>query len=92
MDVIVFRERVKHGKLDFHPVVKYGFEDVDAGPYFCCDGWGPQGVVADLQPDGTPPDIVIGLDELNIDPATRFANGPNAGQLVIQDGGHSNSG
>ncbi len=39
MGVIVFNQRVKHGRLDFHPTIPYGFEDPDAAPYFKACGW-----------------------------------------------------
>ncbi len=77
MDVIVFNQRVRHGRLDFHPVVKYGFEDPDAAPYFKACGWAADG-------SGTP-DLTIGIDEIDIDPCTVWGAGPDKGKFVMPD-------
>lgn len=76
MDIVTFKGRTKHGRLDFHPKVKYGFEDPDAVPYFNACGW--------CDPADGEPDVVIGIDELDIDPNTVFADGPNKGKKVLE--------
>lgn len=80
MDVIVFNQRVKHGRCDFHPLVKYGFEDPDAAPYFKACGWADDSI--------DPADVVISIDEIDIDPATVFRTGPNEGKVFseVNDG------
>jgi len=71
MDAFIFNQRVKHGRLDFHPTVVYGFEDPDAAPYFAACGWG----------ETTDAEVVvpIGIDELDIEPWVVFSGG--AGSL-----------
>jgi hypothetical protein len=77
MDVIVFNQRVKHGRLDFHPTIAYGFEDPDAAPYFTACGW------ASASTDE--PAVTITLEELDIDPCTIFGDGANKGKFVMPD-------
>lgn len=73
-----FNRRFKHGRLDFHPGVPYGFEDPDAAPYFEALG------VAEA--DEAAPAVVIGIDEIDIDPCTIWASGqPNARKFVMPD-------
>lgn len=79
MDVIVFNQRVKHGVLDFHPGVVYGFEDPEAAPYFKAMGWANDGA--------SEPALIIGIDELDIDPETIFADGPHKGRRVLEVAG-----
>lgn len=62
---IEFNQRVKHGRLDFHPGVAYDFEDADAAPYFIAAGWAAT--------TSAPAAVTIGIDELDIDPLTRSA-------------------
>lgn len=76
MNTIVFNQRVKHGRLDFHPGVAYGFEDVDAAPFFKACGWASDS--ADT------PAVIISQDELDIDPETTFADGPKRGRRVLE--------
>lgn len=73
MDLIKFRERVKHGRLDLHPGPVYGFEDPDAAPYFKACGW------ADDVPDDTDPDVTITIGELDVDPLTVWGTEGNPG-------------
>lgn len=80
-----FKERTKHGKLDFHPGVAYDFEDPNAVAYFKAAGW------ADDAPAGATNTVRIAKDELDIDPNTVFATGPNRGQKVL-GGGKAGSG
>lgn len=75
MDVIVFNQRVKHGRLDFHPTIAYGFEDADAAPYFTACGW------ASVSTDE--PVVTISIEELDIDPCTIFGDGANKGKFVM---------
>lgn len=77
MDVIVFNQRVRHGRLDFHPVVKYGFEDPDAVPYFKACGWASDAAGA--------PDVSISIDEIDIDPCTIWGAGDNKGKFVMPE-------
>lgn len=79
MDAFIFNQRVKHGRLDFHPGVVYGFEDADAAPYFAACGWG--------EGSGDEPAVVIGVAELDIDPTTILASsnfGERRGQRAIE--------
>ena len=76
MDAITFKERVKHGRCDFHPTIVYGFEDTDAAPYFMAAGW------AEISNDE--PQVVITLGEIDIDPETVFADGVNRGKKVME--------
>lgn len=71
----VFNQRVKHGRLDLHPGVLYGFEDPDASPYFVAAGWAEE--TAD------DPVVLISEGEVEIDPDTTFADGEKRGQKVI---------
>lgn len=75
----VFNQRVKQGRLDFHPGVAYGFEDPDAVPFFTACGWG-----ADEAGD---PAVTITLGELDIDPLTVWNNQGAArhGRYVMPD-------
>jgi hypothetical protein len=77
MDVIMFNQRVKHGRLDLHPGVAYGFEDPDAAPYFKACGWAD-----DHDGDAA---VTIGIDELDIDPCTIWGDGSNKGKFVMPD-------
>jgi hypothetical protein len=77
MDLIVFNQRVRHGTLDFHPKLTYGFEDADAAPYFKACGW------ADDVSDNQQPDVVISIGELDIDPLTVWGNGDRRGMFVM---------
>jgi hypothetical protein len=77
MDAFIFNQRVKHGRLDFHPTVVYGFEDPDAAPYFAACGWG-ETTDADVA-------VPIGIDELDIDPCTVWGNGENRGKFVMPE-------
>jgi hypothetical protein len=98
VDLITFNQRVKHGRLDFHPKLVYGFEDPDAAPYFKRCGW-----AIDV-PDDQEPDVVVTMDELDIDPLTVFGHdhdelGRKRGQFVmperasahLMEQGHSNA-
>lgn len=79
MDAFIFNQRVKHGRLDFHPTVVYGFEDPDAAPYFAALGFG------DVSEDD--PAVIISAEELDIDPETILAStnyGERRGQRVIE--------
>lgn len=71
-----FNQRVKHGKLDFHPGVVYGFDDSDAEPYFTALGW------ADKTADAVQVQLTKG--EIDIDPDTVFGTGPNLGKKVLE--------
>lgn len=77
MDVIVFNQRVKHGRLDFHPTIAYGFDDPDAAPYFTACGW------ASASTDD--PVVIISIEELDIDPCTIFGDGANKGKFVMPE-------
>lgn len=78
MDVVVFNQRVKHGRLDFHPTIAYGFEDPDAAPYFKACGWAD-----DAEGD---PVVTISIEELDIDPCTVWGGGgDNRGKFVMPD-------
>ena len=79
MELFVFNQRVKHGKLDFHPGVVYGFEDSDAAPYFTACGWGK--TVAD---DTDAPVVRIGLAEIDIDPDTLLMTGQFSGRKLSE--------
>lgn len=78
MDVITFNQRVKHGRLDFHPGINYGFEDPDAAPYFKACGWAVDVPNGEAQ-------VVITFDELDIDPLTIWGDGPNRGKFVMPE-------
>lgn len=71
-----FNQRVKHGKLDFHPKVVYGFEDPDAPVYFKAMGWAAE--------TSEKPEVTITIGELDIDPDTVFGDGPNKGRKVME--------
>lgn len=73
---LIFNQRVKHGKLDFHPKVVYQFEDPDAPVYFKAMGWASE--------TSETPDVTISLAECDIDPDTVFADGPNKGRKVME--------
>lgn len=75
MPSLLFSERVKHGRLDLHPGVRYGFEDDAAAAYFKAAGWA-------VDDDGEPA-VVIASGEIEIDPETTFADGPNRGKRVL---------
>lgn len=77
MDAFIFNQRVKHGRLDFHPTVVYGFEDPDAAPYFAACGWG----------EATDAEVVVPItfDELDIDPCTIWADGVNKHKFVMPE-------
>jgi len=77
MKAFVFNQRVKHGTLDFHPGVSYGFEDPDAAPYFKACGWGDS-ATGDA-------DVTISLGELDIDPLTVWGVGEDRGKFVMPD-------
>jgi len=77
MDVIVFNQRVKHGRLDFHPTIPYGFEDPDAAPYFKACGWAEDSSDAPL--------VTISIEEIDIDPCTIWADGPNKWRFVMPE-------
>lgn len=77
MDVFIFNQRIKHGRLDFHPSVVYGFEDPDAVPYFSACGWGD---ASDAEPN-----VVITFDELDVDPCTIWADGANKHKFVMPE-------
>lgn len=82
MDVTGFNQRVKHGRLDFHPKLIYGFEDPDAVPYFRACGW-----TTDVPKDAEP-DVVITMDELDIDPLTIWGHDSGdrkRGQFVMPE-------
>ncbi len=70
-----FDDRVKHGKIDFHPGVTYAFEDPDAVPYFVA-AFG-----AKKTKDAAT--VTIGLDEIDIDPETIFGSGERKGEKVL---------
>jgi hypothetical protein len=72
---IIFSEVVKHGIHQFMPGVAYGFEDLDAAPYFTAMGWA---TVSDKEPVK-----VFTLGEVDIDPETIHGSGPRKGQLVL---------
>lgn len=79
MDAFIFNQRVKHGRLDFHPTVVYGFEDPDAAPYFAALGFG------DMSEED--PAVIISAEELDIDPEAIMASsnyGERRGQRVIE--------
>lgn len=77
MSSFVFNQRIKHGRLDFHPGVKYGFEDPDAVPYFIACGWG--------EPSADDPAVTITIGEIDIDPCTIWADGPNKHKFVMPE-------
>lgn len=77
MDKCVFSERFKHGRLDFHPGVVYGFEDPDAVPYFKAAG------VAKASTKDADVEITIG--ELDIDPLTIWGTGDDRGKFVMPE-------
>lgn len=79
LDLITFKERVKHGRLDFHPKLTYGFEDPDAAPYFKACGW------AEDAPDDQEPDVVITIGELDVDPLTVWGTGDKRGMFVLPE-------
>ncbi len=66
MDAFIFNQRVKHGRLDFHPTVVYGFEAPDAAPYFAALGFG--------EVSNGSPAVIISAEELDIDPETVLAS------------------
>lgn len=78
MDAFSFNQRIKVGKLDLHPGVIYGFEDPDAVPYFRACGWGDDVT-------GETPDVVVGIDEIDIDPVAVHGSGPDKGKYVMPD-------
>lgn len=78
MKVIIFNQRVKHDGKDFIPnAVNYGFETDAVADFFVAAGWAAETT--------DPAHITYAADEVAVDSQTRFANGPNAGQLVIHD-------
>lgn len=73
---LVFNQAVKQSGIEFIPnKVVYGFEDPDAGPYFIAAGW--------AEASNDEPDLVIGINRLDIDPDAVWATGPNRGQKVL---------
>lgn len=76
MDVVIFNQRVKHGTLDFHPTIPYGFEDPDAAPYFKACGWASDSSDA--------PVAVFSIDEIDIDPETTILTGDNSGKTFAE--------
>lgn len=66
----------KHGRHAFTPGPAYQFEDADAEPYFVAMGW------AETTTD--PADFTIPIGEVDIDPATVFADGPDKGRRVLE--------
>jgi hypothetical protein len=70
-----FNQLVKHGRLAFTPGPAYAFEDPDAEPYFTKMGW--------AEPTDDAADFTIPLGDIDIDPATVFADGPQKGQRVL---------
>lgn len=77
MDTIKFNQRVKHGTLDFQPGIVYGFEDVDAAPYFKACGWADD--------TGDDAAVVVTIGELDIDPCTVWGDGSNKGKFVMPE-------
>lgn len=77
MDVFFFNQVVRHGQHAFVPGSPYGFEDPDAAPYFAACGWGE---VVDAEPA-----LIITTDEIDIDPCTIWADGPNKWKFVMPD-------
>jgi len=77
MDTITFDRRYKHGRLDFHPGPKYGFEDPDAAPYFKA-----LGIATDTTGE---PDVTVSLGECDIDPLTVWGNGERRGAYVMPE-------
>lgn len=73
---IIFRHAVKHGRHHFLPGVPLAFEDADAAPYFIGAGWADE---SDQEPVHTYP-----AGEVDIDPDTVFADGPNKGRKVME--------
>ena len=76
MDVIVFNQRAKHGRLDFYPTIPYGFEDPDAAPYFKACGW--------VEDSDQAPLAIFSVDELDIDPDTIIQTGDNTGKTFAE--------
>jgi hypothetical protein len=77
VDVVKFNQRVKHGVLDFHPTIAYGFKDPDAAPYFKACGW-----AEDTEDE---PVVVLTIDELDVDPCTIWGDGEHKGKFVMPD-------
>jgi hypothetical protein len=73
---VVFGGRVKHGRVDFHPVVVYEFEDPDAANYFITAGWASDA-------GDVPTDVLVSAAEVEIDPATVWGSGENKGSPVL---------
>lgn len=73
---IRFTGVTKHGRYPFAPGTAYDFEDALAEPYFVAMGWAA--TTAD------PADFVIPAGEIDIDPETVFADGPNRGRRVLE--------
>lgn len=78
MDAIIFNQRVKHGRCDFHPGPVYGFDDPDAAPYFIACGWAADATGEDVA-------VAISLEEIDIDPCTIFGDGPNKHKFVMPE-------
>ena len=80
MGTITFKPevgRVRQNKTEFHPKVNYGFEDPDAADFFIALGWAD---TVDAEPD-----VTITADELDIDPETVWAYGPEKGNPVMPE-------
>jgi hypothetical protein len=73
---IVFTERFKHGRIDFHPGVPYAFEDGRAALYFKNFGC--------AKPSNLEPSVTLSAAECQIDPGTVFGFGPNKGQKILE--------
>lgn len=71
-----FKEPVKHGKMQFVPGPVYGFEDVDAAPYFTALDW--------AEASKAEPTIIVTIGEIDIDPQTVFGSGDRRGQKVLE--------
>ena len=67
----------KHGKLQFAPGIPLGFEDQDAIDFFIAAG--------QASPTDKTPAIVYSKDQIDVDPMTKFASGPNRGNFVQPD-------
>jgi len=71
---IKFTSPTRHGTITFVPGVALAFEDKDAEPYFIAAGF------AEATKDE--PMMTYALGDVDIDPETIFADGPNKGKLV----------
>ena len=73
MQAYEFSGITKHGKVQFDPGAKYGFEDQEVADYFVKCGW--------ASPVAGEPGVIYEVGELKIDPETRH----NETGLIVKD-------